>query len=126
MAVLTPTAAIPSASQTAGMGAPASGAPARRTLTSEERRVYEEQGFVVVPDVIPAGELAALDGESATRLSRAPSAVRGRRPYIENVPHAASNTRALVYVANRTVYISRASPVPSPLVGWYRVGPLPV
>lgn len=70
--------------------------------------------------------LAALDADSATKLSRPPSVVRGRRPYIENLPHPASNTRAIVYVANRTVYLSRASSAPSPLVGWYRVGPLPV
>jgi ectoine hydroxylase-related dioxygenase (phytanoyl-CoA dioxygenase family) len=72
MAVLTPTAALPRFGQTAGAGkdAPRAGAPARRTLTSEERRVYEEQGFVVVPDVIPAAELAALDREIDRILER--------------------------------------------------------
>lgn len=32
-------------------------------LTGEQRRVYDEQGFTVVPDVFAAAELAAIDAE---------------------------------------------------------------
>jgi len=67
-----------------------------------------------------------LDDGAGTRLSRAPASVRGRRPYIENVPHPATRTRAIVYVAGGNVYLSRAASEPSPLVGWYKVGKLPV
>ena len=38
-------------------------AGARRTLTAAERRAYDELGYVVIPDVIPGDELAAIDGE---------------------------------------------------------------
>jgi len=34
-----------------------------RRLTAEERRVYDEQGYVVVPGVFPVEELAAIDQE---------------------------------------------------------------
>jgi hypothetical protein len=75
--------------------------------------------------VVKAEVLAYLDGGRATKLSGPPAVVRGRRPVVENIPHPASNTRAIAYVADGTIYLSRASPVPSPLVGWYKVGKLP-
>ena len=44
--------------------APAVPAPGPlRVLTADERRTYEEQGFVVVPDVFPSDELEAIDRE---------------------------------------------------------------
>ncbi|GMU60539.1 MAG: hypothetical protein AMXMBFR34_23020 [Myxococcaceae bacterium] len=67
----------------------------------------------------------ALDNGTAVKLNAPPASVRGRRPVVDNIPHPASNTRAIAYVADHVVYISRASPVPSPLVGWYRVGMVP-
>ncbi len=70
--------------------------------------------------------LAALDQGSAEYLGAAPRIVRGRRPVVDNIPHPASRTRAIAYLANHVIYISRASPSPSPLVGWYRVGSLPL
>ncbi len=53
--------------QAAPLGAPAHG---RRTLTSAERRQYDEQGFVIVPGVIPVPELEAVDREIDTLLDR--------------------------------------------------------
>lgn len=67
----------------------------------------------------------ALDQGTLEKLSRPPASVRGRKPLIENIPHPASNTRAIVYIAAGKVYVSRASPVPSPLVGWYFAGEVP-
>ncbi len=75
--------------------------------------------------VVKREVLAYLDSGRGTKLSAPPAIVRGRRPTVENIPHAASNTRASAYVADGNIYISRASPVPSPLVGWYKVGKLP-
>lgn len=75
--------------------------------------------------VVKAQVLAALDAGRGTRLSAPPAVVRGRRPVVESIPHPASNTRAIAYVADGNIYISRASPTPSPLVGWYKVGKLP-
>lgn len=75
--------------------------------------------------VVKAEVLASLDSQRATKLPAPPATVRGRKPVVESISHPASNTRAIAYVANGTIYISRASPVPSPLVGWYKVGKLP-
>ena len=80
-----------------------------------------EQLAQVVTEMV----LRALDNGTAVKLNAPPASVRGRRPVVENIPHPASNTRAIAYVADNIVYISRASPVPSPLVGWYRVGMVP-
>src|SRR5947207_10394732 len=52
----TTTAASP-ATRPAGQNQPL------RRLTAEERRVYEAQGYVVIPDVFPAEELETIDGE---------------------------------------------------------------
>src|SRR5439155_7440730 len=41
----------------------AASTPTLRRLTPEERRTYERDGYVVVPDVFPAEELAAIDRE---------------------------------------------------------------
>ena len=73
---------------------------------------------------VTAQVTAALDAGRATQLRGVPFGVRGGRPIVENIPHPGSNTRAIAYLVDRTIYISRASPVPSPLVGWYRVGNL--
>ncbi|HVG97653.1 MAG TPA: phytanoyl-CoA dioxygenase family protein, partial [Chloroflexota bacterium] len=35
----------------------------RRRLSAAERRAYDDQGYVVVPRVFPADELAAIDAE---------------------------------------------------------------
>lgn len=59
------------------------------------------------------------------KLSRPPASVRGRRPVVERLEHAASATTLTAYVANDKIYVSRASARPSPLVGWYYVAPLP-
>lgn len=70
---------------------------------------------------------AALDAESATRLDAPPWQVRGKRPVVENVPHPASGTRAIAYVADGELYFSRAASAGPGvgLVGWYHVGPVP-
>lgn len=59
------------------------------------------------------------------KLARPPASVRGRRPVVERLEHAASGTTLSAYVANGKIYVSRASVRPSPLVGWYFVAPLP-
>jgi ectoine hydroxylase-related dioxygenase (phytanoyl-CoA dioxygenase family) len=41
-----------------------------RRLTTEERRVYDEQGFVVVPNILPAAELHAINQEVDRILPR--------------------------------------------------------
>jgi ectoine hydroxylase-related dioxygenase (phytanoyl-CoA dioxygenase family) len=71
------TATLTSPAQTSSVpteaAAPAANAarPApRRTLTSAERRTYDEQGYVVVPDVFPAADLAVIDGEIDRLLER--------------------------------------------------------
>jgi ectoine hydroxylase-related dioxygenase (phytanoyl-CoA dioxygenase family) len=52
--------------------APTAPAPPRaRTLTPEERRAYDEQGFVVVEDLFPVAEIEALDREMDDVLARA-------------------------------------------------------
>jgi hypothetical protein len=69
--------------------------------------------------------LRALDAGTLVKLSGPPAVVRGRSPVVENIPHDVSATRATAFVADGQIYISRASQTPSPLVGWYKVGPLP-
>lgn len=84
-----------------------------------------EQLAQVVTDLV----VRALDRGTAVKLNAPPASVRGRRPVVENIPHPASQTRAIAYVAENTVYISRATSSTSPearaLVGWYRVGMVP-
>lgn len=92
-----------------------------RTSGVEPKQYTEAQLQAVVKREV----LAYLDSGRATKLSGPPAIVRGRRPTVESIPHPASNTRAIAYVADGNIYISRASPVPSPLVGWYKVGKLP-
>ncbi|MGH2352393.1 MAG: phytanoyl-CoA dioxygenase family protein [Chloroflexota bacterium] len=55
----------PATHRPAVMSAMPAPAPPRRPrgLSPEQRRVYDEQGFVVVPDVFPPEELAAIDRE---------------------------------------------------------------
>lgn len=69
----------------------------------------------------------ALDAESMTRLDQPPWQVRGERPLIESIPHPSSHTRAIVYLADDQIYLSRAAPSGpgQSLVGWYHVGELP-
>lgn len=74
---------------------------------------------------VTAEVLRALNDGTAKKLSAPPASVRGRRPVVESIPHPATNTRAIAYVANDTIYISRAASTPTSLVGWYEVGPLP-
>ena len=38
-------------------------APTRRRLSAEERRQYDDVGYVIIPDVIPPDELEAIDRE---------------------------------------------------------------
>lgn len=89
-----------------------------------------------LPDRVEPADLAAavhnlvldaLDNESATRLSSPPWQVMGEDPIIESLPHPASHTRAIVYVADNEIYFSRAAPAGpgQSLVGWYHVGPVP-
>jgi hypothetical protein len=41
-----------------------------RTLTAQERRTYDREGYVIVPDVIPPEELEAVDREIDHILAR--------------------------------------------------------
>jgi phytanoyl-CoA hydroxylase len=49
---------------------------ATRRLTAEERRTYDELGYVVIPDVFPAAELARLDAEIDRLLDAGAATVR--------------------------------------------------
>jgi len=69
--------------------------------------------------------LRSFDAGTATKLSGPPAALRGLNPVASGVAHDASGTRLDVYVAGDTIYASRASDTPSPLVGFYRVGQVP-
>ena len=75
-------------------------------------------------DAVSAMTTKAFD-DGANKLSQVPWQVRGVRPVVDNLPHAASNTRASVYVADGRVFASRAASFPTPLVGWYDVGAVP-
>jgi hypothetical protein len=78
-------------------------------------------------DAVRSQVLAAFAPGAAPvqRISGSPWQVLGHRPVVEDLQHPASNTRFRVYVAERQVFASRASSAPSPLVGWYRIGPAP-
>jgi ectoine hydroxylase len=68
--------------------------PALRRLTAEERAAYERDGFVVVPDVFPAHELAAINDE-LDRLITQPGVEAGphRRGWIYDVARKSALTR---------------------------------
>ncbi len=69
--------------------------------------------------------LRAFDNGTAVKLSGPPAVVKGRRELVEYLPHAPSNTILRAWVADGRVYVSRAANRPTPLVGWYDLGPLP-
>ncbi len=70
--------------------------------------------------------LRAFDNGTARKLSGPPAIVKGRKPVVEQLPHAPSNTRLSAYVADGRVYVSRSSnQTGTGLVGWYDVGPVP-
>src|SRR5688572_28129644 len=49
-----------------------------RRLTAEERRTYDELGYVIIPDVIPPDELEEIDGEIDRILERMETERRAR------------------------------------------------
>ncbi len=69
--------------------------------------------------------LRAFDNGTAVKLSGPPAVVKGRKELIEYLPHAPSNTVLRAWVADGRIYASRAANRPTPLVGWYDLGPLP-
>lgn len=73
-----------------------------------------------VKDVV----LRAFDNGTARKLSGPPASVRGRNELFL-INHDPSKTTLRGYVAEGRVYVSRGSSAPSPLVGWYDVGPMP-
>lgn len=75
--------------------------------------------------VVKAAALEAIDSGAAMKLAMPPKVVKGRKPLFEQVPHPASNTRISAYIANNQIYLSRSANFPTPLVGWYKVGPVP-
>lgn len=70
--------------------------------------------------------LRAFDNGTAKKLAGPPAVVKGRRELIEHLPHAPTATNLRTWVADGRVYVSRAANRPTPLVGWYDVGPMPV
>ena len=70
---------------------------------------------------------AALDDETLIKLLGPPWQVMGKRPLIEDLPHPASKTRAIVYVVDDEIYVSRAASTGGgvDLVGWYSAGTVP-
>lgn len=70
--------------------------------------------------------LRAFDNGTAKKLSGPPAVVKGRRELIEVFPHEPSETNLRTWVADGRIYVSRAANRPTPLVGWYALGPLPV
>lgn len=69
--------------------------------------------------------LAAVDGGTAVQLPMPPWQVRGVRPLIEHLPHPASATHFRAFIADNVIYVARGANRPTPLVGWYRIGPVP-
>lgn len=69
--------------------------------------------------------LNAFDEGTAIKLSMPPRVVRGRKELFEHLAHPASNTALTAYIANNQIYVSRSASHPTPLVGWYKVGPVP-
>lgn len=70
--------------------------------------------------------LRAFDNGTAKKLSAPPAVVRGRNELISHLPHEPSVTNLRTWVADGRIYVSRAANRPTPLVGWYDVGPVPV
>lgn len=123
-------------------GAEAAVGPSGRVPLSNVSRLPEHQqrDFLLLrgrlPEVAPiplatlkqrltTQALQAIDDGTARKISGVPSGIRGVRPTVERVSHPASNTHFDVYVVRNVVWISRASPVPSPLVGFWRIGAAP-
>jgi ectoine hydroxylase-related dioxygenase (phytanoyl-CoA dioxygenase family) len=71
----------------------ADAALAVRTLTAAERTEYDERGFVVIPDVFPAADLAALDAEIERLLTR-PDSQTVRAGWIHQLGLRSEVTRA--------------------------------
>ncbi len=80
-----------------------------------------EQFKTDVKDVV----LRAFDNETAKKLPGPPAIVKGRRELIEHLPHAPTQTNLRTWIADGRIYVSRAANRPTPLVGWYDVGPMP-
>ncbi len=91
-----------------------------RISSTEPKQYTDAQLKAVVTD-----EVNRFLAKNPTKLSYVPGAVKGRKPVVEFVTHAPSNTRFSAYIADNIIYISRAASFPTPLVGWYKVGPLP-
>ncbi|MDQ3702885.1 MAG: phytanoyl-CoA dioxygenase family protein [Chloroflexota bacterium] len=72
----------------------ATGADTTRRLTTPERVAYERDGYVVVPDVFPGAELAAIDQE-LDRLIAQPGVEAGpqRQGWIYDVARRSEMTR---------------------------------
>ncbi len=75
--------------------------------------------------IITQMALDALDNGTAQKISGVPYGARGVRALVERVEHPASNTHFRISIIRNQVWISRASQVPSPLVGWYKIGAAP-
>jgi phytanoyl-CoA hydroxylase len=90
------TVSAPTTAAGVHIGVPsAAGATAARTLSAEERLAYERDGYVMVPKVFPANELAAIDQE-LDRLIAIPgmeSSNPGRAGWIYDVARKSEMTR---------------------------------
>lgn len=90
-----------------------------------ERRTWAELGEEVAEFV----HTAFADWSWET-LPRPPWQVRGERPIVDSFSHPDDpNTRAYVYVAQDTIYVSIGKTAnassDTPEVGWYNLGPVP-
>lgn len=65
-----------------------------RTLTAEERRRYDEQGYAIVPSVLPAEDLARVDAEIDRLLPEAEDRAGFRRGWIFQLGLRSDLTRA--------------------------------
>ncbi len=65
-----------------------------RMLTTEERRLYDEQGFVHVPDVFPAADLQAIDQEIDRLLPEVEDRAGHRPGWIMQLGQRSEVTRA--------------------------------
>jgi phytanoyl-CoA hydroxylase len=63
-----------------------SATPARRRLSAEERRQYDEVGYVIIPDVIPPDELETIDAEIDRLLVKMEAERRARGEAREALP----------------------------------------
>jgi hypothetical protein len=69
--------------------------------------------------------LRAFDNETARKLPAPPSIVKGRQEFMPQLQHAPSQTHLRTWVAAGRLYVARGANRPTPLVGWYDVGPVP-